>query len=673
MTTSTDAPSTTDPGSDRAAMDLAVRPQDDLFRHVNGTWLATHVIPADRARDGSFRALHDRAEEQVRQIILDAAAAAGDADGADAHERRLVGALYTSFMDSERIEALGSAALAPDLDVVEQAAGDLAARTRALGLLQRSGVGGGVTFWVDNDADDPDVYAVYLHQSGLGLPDESYYRDEAYAPIRTAYVAHVATMLELTGVRDALGARAAADRIMALESTLAAGHWDRVQVRDATKAHNPMTLEALAAAAPGFDWRTWTDTLGAPAGAFDDVIVRQPSYATAFAEAWAEQPEESWLDWLAWRAVHSRAPYLGASVVEENFAFYGRTLTGAETLRDRWKRGVSLVEGVLGEAVGKEYVARHFPPAHKAAMEHLVANLVAAYRASITSLDWMGEETRARALAKLDAFTPKIGYPSKWRDYSGLWLAPDDLLGNVRSASAFELDYELGKLGRPVDREEWFMAPQTVNAYYNPGLNEIVFPAAILQPPFFDADADDAWNYGGIGAVIGHEIGHGFDDQGSKYDGAGRLADWWQPEDRAEFERRTAALIAQYEAFSPAQLGDEHHVNGALTVGENIGDLGGLAIALKAYRLALAEQGLTAGPVLDGLTGLQRVFFSWARIWRIKARDEEMIRLLAIDPHSPEEFRCNGVVRNLDEFAEAFDVTPSDALYLPPEERVRIW
>jgi putative endopeptidase len=693
--TSTDQ-STAGPASttDEDAMDRAVRPQDDLFRHVNGGWLARHVIPADRSRDGSFRALHDRAEEQVRDIIRDAAAiVAAEPGGAggdqspegptalteDLHEAELIGALYSSFMDTEAIEDVGTEALAADLALVtgfEPADGgtDLPARTRALGALQASGVGGAVSFWVDNDSEDPDAYVVFLHQSGLGLPDEAYYRDPAHAPIREAYVAHVATMLTLSGVADsAAEADAAAARIMALETTLAAGHWDRVSDRDATRTHNPMSLAGLAEIAPGFDWATWVEAVGAPATAFERVIVREPSYATAFAQAWSEGDGRAWHDWLTWRVVRSRAPYLPAAIVDENFAFYGRTLTGAEELRERWKRGVSIVEGVLGEAIGKVYVHRHFPPGHKAAMEQLVADLVAAYRESISALDWMGEQTRRRALAKLEAFTPKIGYPDKWRDYSNLTLDPGDLLGNVRAANAFELAYELGKLGRPVDRDEWFMPPQTVNAYYNPGMNEVVFPAAILQPPFFDIDADDAWNYGGIGAVIGHEIGHGFDDQGSKYDGTGRLTDWWEPTDRTEFERRTAALAAQYDAFSPAQLGGSHHVNGALTVGENIGDLGGLTIALKAYRIALARRGLDEAPVIDGLSGLQRFFYSWARIWRIKARDEEMIRLLSIDPHSPEEFRCNGVVRNLDAFAEAFAVGPDDALYLPPEERVHIW
>jgi putative endopeptidase len=653
-----------------SAMDLAVRPQDDLFRHVNGTWLATHVIPPDRARDGSFRVLHDEAEEQVRRIIEDSADAVADGTG-DA-EAGLIGALYASFMAQERLEELGAAPLAADLALVATA-GTTTERARAVGALQRVGVGGAVSFWVDNDSDDPDAYAVYLNQSGLGLPDEAYYREEQYAPLRASYVTHIASMLGLAGTHEAAAAGDAAERVMALETRLAAGHWDRVAVRDATKTHNPMTLAEVAAAAPAVDWDAWVGALAAPTGALDRVIVREPSYLTALSQAWDQVDGGTWTDWLTWRVVHGRAAYLSQALVDESFAFYGRTLTGAEQLRERWKRGVSLVEGVLGEAVGKVYVERHFPPEHKAAMAELVDNLVEAYRLSISALDWMGAATRERALAKLAAFTPKVGYPSRWRDYSGLVLTPDDLLGNVRAASAFELDWELGKLGRPVDREEWFMPPQTVNAYYNPGLNEIVFPAAILQPPFFDADADDAWNYGAIGAIIGHEIGHGFDDQGSKYDGAGRLADWWEPADRTEFERRAAQLAAQYDGFSPAQLDGSHHVNGSLTVGENIGDLGGLAIAVAAYRIATAARGLEEAPVVDGFTGLQRLFLSWARIWRVKGRDEEVVRLLSIDPHSPEEFRCNGVVRNLDAFVDAFGVVPGDGLYLAPEERVRIW
>lgn len=399
-------------------------------------------------------------------------------------------------------------------------------------------------------------------------------------------------------------------------------------------------------------------------------MVRQPDYLSAFAAIWAGESLADWKDWARWRVVHARAGFLTDALVAEDFDFYGRTLSGTEAIRDRWKRGVSLVESLMGEALGKLYVARHFPPGHKARMDELVANLREAYRVSISDLEWMTPETRRRALAKLDKFTAKIGYPPKWRDYSALQVRRDDLYGNYRRGYAHSYDHELAKLGGPVDRDEWFMTPQTVNAYYNPGMNEIVFPAAILQPPFFDADADDAANYGGIGAVIGHEIGHGFDDQGAKYDGDGNLVDWWTDADRDEFGKRTAALIEQYEAYSPKGLDPEHHVNGAFTVGENIGDLGGLSIALLAYRLSLGGK---EAPVINGLTGVQRVFFGWAQVWRTKSRTAEAIRRLATDPHSPPEFRCNGVVRNIEEFYDAFGVTPADELYLEPEARVRIW
>ncbi|UNX55845.1 peptidase M13 [Georgenia sp. TF02-10] len=669
MTTTNTGPTMTD----AEAMDLGVRPQDDLFRHVNGTWLREHVIPADRARDGSFLKLRDLSEERVRDII--GAAAAGEVGAGDPENARKIGDLYASFMATERIETLGTSPLRADLELLT-AARDTDALTRALGALQPTGVTGGVGYDVDTDLNDPERYTVFFWQSGLGLPDESYYREDAHAGTRTAYVAHVAAMLALTGLVTADEAMGAAERVMQVETTLAAGHWDRVKSREADLINNPMTWAEVTAAAPGFDWDLWRATLGVPAGAFDQLIVAMPSYVTHFARTWAQAEVDSLRLWLAWHAVHARAPYLPQAFVDENFDFYGRTLTGAEQLRDRWKRGVALVEGAMGEAVGELYVARHFPPEHKAAMQELVGNLVAAYRQSISTLDWMSEETRSRALAKLEAFTPKIGYPDKWRDYSTLEVDQTDLLGNVRAANLFEERRDLAKLGKPMDRDEWFMPPQMVNAYYNPTMNEIVFPAAILQPPFFDPAADDAWNYGGIGAVIGHEIGHGFDDQGSKYDGTGRLTDWWTEADRTEFEARTKALIAQYDAYSPAQLDGSHHVNGALTVGENIGDLGGLSIAVKAYDIALRARGvdgLAAAPVIDGLTGLQRLFYSWARVWREKSRDAEIIRLLTIDPHSPAEFRCNGVLRNMDTFHEAFDVTPGDALYLAPQERVRIW
>ncbi|MFI2752829.1 M13 family metallopeptidase [Cellulomonas sp. P22] len=658
-------------GIDLSALDPDTRPQDDLYGHVNGRWLATHEIPADRAADGAFRALHDRAEEQVRDIITDAAQAAGEGEDPTGVQAK-IGALYASFMDEDAVEAAGTEPLRADLELVEQAS-DPAGLTVALGELQRSGAAGAVGFWVDNDAKDPTRYVVYLAQSGLGLPDESYYRDEQYAAVLTAYRPHVARMLRLGGfAADEAQAEEAAGRVLALETRLAAGHWDVVKDRDADLTYNPMTLAALAETAPGFDWAAWARALGAPEGSLDDLVVQEPSFAEAFATLWTELPLDDWKAWLAYHVISSRAPYLSHELVEANFDFYGRTLTGAQELRARWKRGVSLVQGVLGEAVGEVYVERHFPPTHKDKMNVLVDHLVEAYRESISSLEWMSEETRAKALAKLDAFTPKIGYPVKWRDYSALEVRADDLVGNVRRASAFEQDRELNKIGKPIDRDEWFMTPQTVNAYYNPGMNEIVFPAAILQPPFFDAEADDAVNYGGIGAVIGHEIGHGFDDQGSKYDGDGRLEDWWTEADRAEFDRRTKALVDQYSAFSPRQLDGSHHVNGALTIGENIGDLGGLSIALKAYRIALGRP-LDEAPVIDGKTGVQRVLLGYAQAWQGKYRDEEAIRRIATDPHSPDEFRCNGVVRNVDEFYDAFDVQPEDALYLAPEERVRIW
>lgn len=654
-------------GIDTSALDPDVRPQDDLYAHVNGRWVAQHVIPADRAMDGSFRKLHDEAEEHVRAIVEEAGANPGAADGVEAK----IGAVYASFMDTDAVEAAGTTPLRTDLALVESATSQ-AELTGALGALQRTGAGGAVGLYVDNDAKDPERYVVHLYQGGLGLPDESYYRDEQYAAVLTAYRPHVARMLRLGADLSEADADAAAERVVALETKLAAHHWDVVKDRDADLTYNALTLAELAQRAPEFDWQSWVVALGAPQGSLDQLVVREPSFAEGFAQLWESEPLEDWKAWLTFHVVSDRAPYLNDELVEANFDFYGRTLTGAQELRDRWKRGVSLVQGVLGEAVGKVYVERHFPPSHKERMEQLVANLVEAYRQSIAQLDWMGEETRAKAQAKLDSFTPKIGYPAKWRDYSALTVTADDLVGNVRRASAFEQDRELGKIGKPIDRDEWFMTPQTVNAYYNPGMNEIVFPAAILQPPFFDADADDAVNYGGIGAVIGHEIGHGFDDQGSKYDGDGRLEDWWTADDRAEFEKRTAALIDQYSQFSPQQLDGGQKVNGGLTIGENIGDLGGLSIALDAYRIALGTS-LDEAPVIDGFTGVQRVFLGWAQVWQSKGRDEEVIRRLATDPHSPNEFRCNGVVRNVDEFYAAFDVQPGDALYLDPAERVSIW
>ncbi|MDR2252278.1 MAG: peptidase M13 [Bifidobacteriaceae bacterium] len=662
----------TNSGIARTHFDPTSRPQDDLFRHVNGRWLDTFEIPPDRGSDGAFRELHDRAEEQVKEIIADQ-----DADS-------LVGALYASFMDADRVEALGLAPILPELQAVEEASGAAALAT-ALGGLSRVGVGGVLGLYVDTDPAYPSRYALHLHQDGLGLPDEAYYREDQHAKVRDAYRAHIARMFSL--VADALhdadrlsllftSPGDVSERVYALEARLAAAHWDVVRDRDATATYNPFDFAGLRALAPGFDWEEWLTALSGPVGDsvdWDHLVVMEPSFVQELAVAWRDVPLADWKLWALWRVIGTRSGLLPDAIVQASFDFYGRVLNGSEQLRERWKRGVALVDGSLGEAVGRIYVERHFPPEHKERMVRLVGDLVEAYRQSIGQLDWLGPETKQRALEKLEQFTPKIGYPDKWRDYSALRLRADDLVGNARAAAAFETDRELRKLSGPVDRDEWFMNPQTVNAYYNPGMNEIVFPAAILQPPFFDADAEDAANYGGIGGVIGHEIGHGFDDQGSKYDGEGRLADWWTDADRAAFEERTKALIAQYDAFALDLPDGPRHVNGALTIGENIGDLGGLAIAWSAYRIALGRAGLGEGPVVDGMTAAERFFYGWAQCWRQKSRPEQEATLLAIDPHSPARFRCNGVVSNLDAFYEAFGVAEGDALHLPQSQRVTIW
>ena len=657
---------TLDSGIHIDELDPATRPQDDLFRHVNGKWIARTEIPADKARWGSFMILAEEAEAAVREIVEQAQ------NAPEGTEDRKFGELFTSFMDEDRIDALGVEAIRDELTFAE-GVDSIPSLLETIGKLERRGLGGFYQLFVDNDPGDPERYLVFLEQSGISLPDESYFREEHFAPIREAFVGHIQRMFELAGLDDAPGR---AQRVFDLETAIASQHWDNVASRDSEKTYNLFSwadattlFDGGAVAGQAADLDVWAQALGAPQNALAEVVLRQPSFTTGLAGLLTEDRLESWRDWLAWQVIHGAAPYLSGDFVEANFDFYGRTLTGTPELRARWKRGVSLVEGAMGEAVGRAYVEKHFPPAAKDRMDALVANLIEAYRQSIQNLEWMGAETRGRALDKLEKFTPKIGYPVKWRDYSRLELDPTDLVGNVRAAALFEFNRELGKIGSPIDRDEWFMTPQTINAYYNPGFNEIVFPAAILQFPFFDAERDAAANYGAIGAVIGHEIGHGFDDQGSKFDGDGRLEDWWTEADRAAFEKRTASLIEQYNALAPAQVPD-HHVNGALTIGENIGDLGGLGIAWKAYLLSLNGE---EPPVVDALSGSERFFLSWAQAWQQKGRDEEVIRLLAIDPHSPNEFRCNQIVRNIDAFYDTFQVSEGDALWLAPEERVTIW
>ena len=657
----------TAPGIDVTELSDEIRPQDDLYRYVNERWMARTPIPADKAGYGAFEQLRERSEAAVREIVEEAQSPSV------VGEAKKFGDLYASFMDESRVEALGAAPLADDLALVDTVAeiGDV---LRVTGQLQRGGLSGFYGVFVDSDPGNPERYLVMIQQGGIALPDESYYREDHFAPIRDAYVVHVERMFTLAGLDDAA---TRARRVFDLETEIAQRHWDNVATRDREKSYNLMTWEGaseLFASGVSDSSRLvglerWIDAFDAPVGAFDEVVVRQPSFLRELGGLFDAARLDAWRDWLRWQVIRGYASYLSTPFVEAQFDFYGRTLTGAPELRERWKRAVSLVEGVLGEAVGRVYVERHFPPSAKARMDELVANLVAAYRESISTLAWMTAATRQRALDKLEAFTPKIGYPVTWRDYSTLEIDPTNLIANVRAANEFEFRRELAKIGAPIDRDEWFMTPQTVNAYYNPGYNEIVFPAAILQWPFFDEARDDAANYGGIGAVIGHEIGHGFDDQGSKIDGTGKLTDWWDPADREAFEARTKLLIEQYNELVPAETPGQH-VNGSLTIGENIGDLGGLGIAWKAYLLSLDGK---PSPVIDGLSGAQRFFLSWAQVWQYHARPEEVARHLAIDPHSPPEFRCNQIERNIAEFYEAFDVKEGDALWLDPERRVTIW
>lgn len=645
-------------GIDISSLNPLVRPQDDLFRHYNGKWLDSYQMPEDRSSDGIFRKLHDAAEAQVREII-ESSQGSGEA--------QKIGDLYKSFMDTAAIAARGLTPITADLARIDSVT-TLTEFISVMASLELRGIGGIFGAAIYPDAMDSDTNILYLGQGGLSLPDESYYREEQFAPIRSAFLTHVEKICALVGISD--GARVAAE-VLALETLIAKHHWDQVKDRDATLTYNKFSRAELEALAPQLLFDTWATHAQVPAKAFESVVVCEPSFFQSVSELLGDfsSHRSSWISWLKLNLVSASAAYLTDEIVLQNFDFYAKTLSGTPQIRDRWKRGVSLTQGALGEALGKIYVEKYFSATAKSQMQLLVDNLLEAYRISIIELPWMSPSTKEKALEKLKKFTPKIGYPDKWRDYSSLEISADDLIGNLWRIAAFDHAYAIAKIGAPVDRDEWHMTPQTVNAYYNPLANEIVFPAAILQPPFFDLSADMAANYGGIGAVIGHEIGHGFDDQGSKYDGDGNMVDWWSDEDRRKFESLTSVLVKQFDALSPESTPDIH-VNGAFTLGENIGDLGGLGIAYKAYQLALnGEQ----SPVIDGLTGDQRFFLSYAHSWRNKNRPEEVRRRIAIDPHSPDEFRCNQIVRNVQEFYDAFNVTENDALWLAPDERVRIW
>ncbi|GAB3407453.1 M13 family metallopeptidase [Massilia agilis] len=648
-------------GIDVQYIDSSVRPQDDFFKYLNGKWLKDTEIPADKSSWGTFMQLRETSITQARGII-EADAAAKHKLGTDEQK---IGDLYKSFMDEKKLESLGTKPLAGELHRIA-ALKDKKALPALIAHLSQIGVSSPYGIRVAQDAKNSTQYAVYIGQSGLGLPDRDYYLkkdDKRMADALAEYEEHVAKVLTLAGEKNAAQQ---AKAIVAFETQLAQAQWTKVELRDPVKRYNKMEVAKLAELAPGYDWKA--ALAGAGVGnKVDTVIVGQPSYLSGMNQIVQNADLATLQSYFKWHLLREFSPFLSKPFVDANFAFYGTVLTGVAENRPRWQRGVATVEGALGEAVGRQYVAQYFPPERKARMEELVKNVLAAYKDSIEHLDWMGADTRTQALDKLAKFTPHIGYPSKWRDYSKLTIKADDLVGNVMRASQFAHNRNISKLGKPVDREEWGMTPQTVNAYYNSSLNEIVFPAAILQPPFFNAAADDAVNYGAIGAVIGHEIGHGFDDKGSQSDGDGNLRNWWTDADRAAFKAKTDVLDAQYSAFEPIP---GYHVNGQLTMGENIGDNSGLAIAYKAYKISLHGQ---PAPVIDGLTGDQRFYMGFGQVWRSKMRDAAQIVQIKTDPHSPGQFRANGTVRNQPGFYEAFGVKPGDKMYLEPKDRVSIW
>jgi putative endopeptidase len=642
-------------------LDRSVRPQDDFYRFVNGQWLTDTTIPADRSNYGTFALLEEGAEQNLK-AILEEAAAANAPVGSDTQK---VGDLYASFMDEATIEARGLEPLAEELERIDrlQTKQDVA---RYIGYSQRISVPHPFAYYVSVDRKNSSRYTGIVTQTGLGMPDRDYYlsSDERLKGIREKYRVYVKDLL---AAADTPQADKVAAKIFDIETQLAKAHWTRVQNRDAQKTYNRFEVAELANLMPGFDWNAFFAGAQIPLEKSPALVVTQPSYFEALGKLIATTPVADWRGYFRYKLLAAYAPDLPAKFAQLHFDFTQRTVSGIEEMKPRWKRAVDTVDAAIGELVGKMYVERHFSPDAKRRMDELVANLMQAFREGIDSLEWMTPATKQKAHAKLERFSTKIGYPSKWRDWSKLEIRRDDLVGNEMRASAVVFERNLAKLGGPIDRSEWFMTPQTVNAYYSPPMNEIVFPAAILQPPFFNVAADDAINYGAIGAVIGHEISHGFDDQGRRYDGTGTLNDWWAPEDNEEFTKRAKRLGAQYSALSPLP---GLFVNGDLTMGENIADLAGLAMAYRAWQLSLRGK---PSPVIDGFTGEQRFFIGWAQGWARKYRDDELRRRLLTDPHSPSEYRTNAVVANLPEFHAAFDVKPGDKMYKAPAERVRIW
>ena len=659
----TAAPSAPTSGIDRSTADPAVRVQDDAFRAIEGKWLREQPIPADRNSAGGFDRLYDDTQLELRGIV-EKIATQPVRDPAAAPDAKRIDDLYATFMDEARIEALGAKPIAADLAKID-ALKEKASLGAWIAEYDRLGVDTPFAAQVHQDAKDSTRYVVDLGQGGIGLPDRDYFlkKDDArFADVRAKYLAYMTKMLTLVGEKNAA---AQAKAVLALEERIAEAQWSRVENRDPVKTYNVVAIRDLAKLAPHFDWPRYLAAADI-AGKTDSLVVSQPSYLKGFDQLVATVPLSTWKAYFKVHFLTAYAPYLSRTFVDTRFAFVGTVLRGTPENMPRWKRGVRLVEQSVGEGLGRLYVAQFFPPSSKARMDELVKNLLAAYKVSIDGLDWMTPETKKEAQAKLATFAPKIGYPVHWRDYSTLEIARGDLVGDVKRAKTFEYRRNIDKLGKPIDRDEWGMTPQTINAYYNPELNQIVFPAAFLQPPFFDPRADDAVNYGAIGAIIGHEISHGFDDQGSQYDGQGNLRDWWTKEDRDRFALKTKALIAQYSGYSVAG----YNVNGELTLGENIADNSGLAIAYKAYRMSLAGK---PAPVIDGLTGDQRFFMGYVQAWQEKMRDESAIAQIKSDPHAPGEFRANGALINQPAFYEAFDVKPGDRMYVPPDKRVVIW
>jgi putative endopeptidase len=638
--------------------DRQVRVQDDLFRFTNGQWLRTTEIPPDRTRYGAFTVLADQADQNLRAIVEGSAARRGATGSPD----QQIGDFYASFMDTARLDALGAAPLRASLDRID-ALTSPADLVRYLGASAADGTPSPIALSIEQDAKNASAYIPGVSQSGLTLPDRDYYlkSEPQFVTIRDQFRAYAGRLLGLAGVTDS---NAAAGRVLAVENHLAEIQWTAVQDRDATATYNKFTIADATARTPGLDWKTYLDAAGVHT---PDFVIAEPSFFTALGTTLTTVPLADWKTYLKFRLIDGLAPFLSNDFVTANFEFRKRDLTGQQEMRPRWKRGVTTVNGAMGDLLGQRYVQQYFPPDAKRRIDTLVSKLIDAYRTSIDGLDWMSDTTKAEARDKLSKLAVKVGYPNKWKDYSKLRVTRDDLVGNIVRSAQLEYQRDLDRLGKPVDREEWFTTPQTVNAYYEATRNDITFPAAILQPPFFDATADDAVNYGGIGAVIGHEISHAFDDQGRKFDGTGNLRDWWTPQDVQRFTERATALAAQYSAYEPLP---GEHINGQLTLGENIADLSGLTVAMRAYRLSLGGR---PAAVMDGFTGEQRFFLGWAQVWRGKTRDQDLRAQLLSDPHSPNEFRANGVVSNLPEYYAAFDVKQGDKLFRAPDQRVKIW